>query len=820
MKQITVLLVDDQSIIARETRRQLETLGYLVPVIAPSGKRALEALEERHFDLILMDIRLKGGIDGIDTAREIKKNYDIPIIYLTAFSDENTVERAKSTEPFGYIVKPINEHLLRTNIEVALYKHSIDRKMREYQHWVFTTLKSIADGVIATDTECKITFMNYVAERLTGWQQQESLGKSLDSVFIVHEDSSVSSATSTPSESDILPTSVQKILINRSGFEIPIETHMAPIKDDRENTLGMVITFRDITERLRVEQQHRESRERYALAVRGANDGIWDWDLRANSIFYSERWKSMLGYQDNEITDSPDEWFQRVIPAHVSQLRSKIQVYLDGNSSEFCDEHQMKHRDGSWRWMLCRGIAVRNETGKPYRFAGSISDISERKGAEAQLLHDAFHDSLTGLPNRALFMDRLGISIAHTKRRRRYTFSVLFLDLDRFKVVNDSLGHMVGDEFLIAIARRLETLLRPGDTVARLGGDEFAILLQDIEGLSDATRAADRIQRELSMPLKVGSHDVFTSASIGIAMSSTGYDYPEDLLRDADNAMYRAKALGRARHEVFDKTMHNRIIALLELETDLRRALDRKELCIHYQPIVSLETGTISGFEALLRWRHPRRGLMLPEQFIFLAEETGLIIPIGWWVLKTACHQIQHWNKNLRSQPPLSISVNLSSKQFLQPELVQEVQKILEESRLESRSLRLEITESAIMDNPDLAIEKLLQLKDVGVQIHIDDFGTGYSSLSYLHRFPTDLIKIDRSFVSSMKGNDENAEIVRTIVTLARNLHMNVTAEGLETPEQLLHLRSLECEFGQGFYFSRPVDCYTAKLLISSAPKW
>ena len=573
-------------------------------------------------------------------------------------------------------------------------------------------------------------------------------------------------------------------------------------------------------ERKNFEEALRASEERYALAISGANDGLWDWDLEKDRIYYSTRWKEMIGYDEDELSVYPEEWFSRVHPDELARLKQEISDHLSGRSLHFKHEHRMRHRDGSYRWMLSRGIAVRGASGKPRRMAGSLTDIHARKMTEQQLLHDAMHDALTDLPNWALFMDRLGIAIAQCKRREDHQFAVLFLDLDRFKNINDSLGHAVGDLLLISIARRFRAFLRPGDTVARLGGDEFAILADAIESPSDATRIAERINEELSRPFDLQGHEVFTSASIGLALSSTGYDRPEEVLRDADTAMYRAKSLGKARHAIFDQEMHRRAVELLSLETDLRRAVRRDEFRVHYQPIVALSTGVLEGFEALVRWEHPTKGLVYPEEFISVAEETGLIVPLGWNVLHEACSQTAAWQKRFPADEHLTVSVNLSGKQFRQPELVDRIREILADSALEPSRLCLEITESMIMENAESAVNKMRQLRDVGVELHIDDFGTGYSSLSYLHRLPTHTIKIDRSFVRRMSERNGKSQIVGTIVTLARNLGMRVAAEGLETAEQLARLRQLECEYGQGFFFSKPLDHGDAGRLIASQPRW
>jgi len=588
---------------------------------------------------------------------------------------------------------------------------------------------------------------------------------------------------------------------------------------DRVDADILVRSIRYAIERKRVEEKLRISEERYSLAVTGAKDGVWDWDLKTKSIYFSERWKSMLGWASGDIGDDIDAWFSRVHPSDLPALKQQLGDHLSGGTDHFENEHRILEKSGTYRWVLARGLAVSDESGRRTRVAGSLTDIHGRKMTEEQLLHDAMHDGLTQLPNLALFQDRLKVAIAQAQRRPDYLFAVLFFDLDRFKVINDSLGHAVGDRLLVAIARRLLSFLRPGDTVARLGGDEFAILANGIDDPRDAIRIAERIQEELSRPFDLGGHEVFTGASIGIAMSSTGYTCPQDVLRDADIAMYRAKSHGGKHHAVFDLTMHRRAVELLQLETDLRRAVDGGEFVTHYQPIVDLEEGRISGFEALVRWRHPERGLVYPQEFISVAEETGMIVPLGWSVIREACAQMSKWRQRAPEQD-LSLSVNLSPRQFAQPDLIERLLEVLQDTGMDPTKLSLEIIESLIMDDAESAIAKLGKLRDLGLQLHLDDFGTGYSSLSYLHKLPTHTIKIDRSFISRMTGAEGPDKIVETIVSLAQGLGMHVAAEGLETQEQFLKLRKLECEYGQGYYFSKPVDSEHAQALIDESPRW
>ena len=562
--------------------------------------------------------------------------------------------------------------------------------------------------------------------------------------------------------------------------------------------------------RLRAESALRQSEESYRTLFEGANDAILIFEPSVGIILevndkacqlYSFPHAELVGLSVNALSLDPGGDEERIWQA------------LQGpNQQSFETRHRAK--DGTVFDILVSLSVV--------AYAGSIAilsinrDITERKRTELRLLHDALHDALTGLPNRSLFLERLGQAIA----RRDTNYAVLFMDLDRFKNINDSLGHDVGDQLLIATARRLEASLRPGDTVARLGGDEFTVLLEGIESEAEAEEVAGRIHRALAMPVKLDRHEVFTAASIGIALADPLYTSPEEVLRDADTAMYRAKARGRGRHELFDTGMHKNAVKLLQLETDLRRAVEWEAFQLHYQPIVRIATGKITGFEALVRWVHPRRGLIPPAEFIPVAEETGLIIPVGAWVLHEACYQMRLWRETIPAAADLTISVNLSIKQVMQPDFPSQIERVLTETRLPPEALVLEITETVIMDQAEATAAILNRLHDMGIALCFDDFGTGYSSLSVLHRFPMDTLKIDRSFISRMGESDENVEIVRAVVTLARNLGREVVAEGVETEEQLAQLAQLDCDSVQGFYFSRPVERAVAETLIGDNAPW
>jgi len=563
-----------------------------------------------------------------------------------------------------------------------------------------------------------------------------------------------------------------------------------------------------------------QNQERYSLAMQASNDGLWDWDLKTNKILYSDRWKEMLGFNDDEISDTADEWLSRVHPEDHDRVRASIDAYLEGTTSNFEIEYRIRHFSDNYLWMMAKGLAIRTSDGRATRFAGSQTDVSERKSNEEQMIHDALHDTLTSIPNRTLLLDRIRQSLVRRKRYPKTSFAIIFIDLDRFRLVNESLGHIHGDELLQLISARLKETIPISDTVARLGGDEFSILLQDINSVRDVEVIAKDIQDLFSKPFFLGDREVFASASMGIAHSDNDYKTPEEILRDAELAMYRAKREGKSQSIVFQPQFRQSSLSPIDLDTDLRRALDRDEMELHYQPIISMRDRTISGFEALLRWSHRSRGVISPNEFIPLAEETGLIYDLGQWVLGKACKQIAAWNKSKKKEDQLEISINLSSRQFSDPNLVEGIVENIEKSGFDAEFLKIEITESALMQNAQRSVSMLNQLKDLNIKVCVDDFGTGYSSLSYLHTFPIDTLKIDRSFVHDMSRNFRNMEIIRTIIMLAHNLKLDVIAEGVETGEQDAQLSALGCQFAQGFYFSRPINSSDAALLIQQNHQW
>ncbi len=563
-----------------------------------------------------------------------------------------------------------------------------------------------------------------------------------------------------------------------------------------------------IVKQERISSALKESEEHFRTAFDHAV-GMALVSLDSRWLEVNESLSKLLGYTQEELQSIS---FRSIVhPEDLGVTLVKMQELLEGVIKSFQLENRYINKQGQTLWVLSSASLVRTEDGKPRHMVFQVQDISDRKQAEEQIRYAAFHDALTGLPNRTLLSDRMSMAVERAKRASDFKFAVLFIDLDRFKVVNDTMGHEMGDKLLVDLSNRLKECVRAVDTVARLGGDEFAVLLDGIIDEEAAIEIATRIQESLSQPFDLDGQEFFTSASIGISFSSLGYERPEDILRDADTAMYRAKANGKARHEVFDLGMHTRAVEALKLENDLRRGIEKGEIQPYFQPIVSLPSGEITGFEALARWEHPHRGLIPPVDFISLAEETGLIVPLGISILEKSCQQLRRWQKMFDTEKSLTMSVNLSGKQFAQKNLVEEVRRIIIETEVEPDCIRLEVTESVVMENAVAAIETLKQLKLIGVQLSIDDFGTGYSSLSYLHRFPFDILKIDRSFVSCMNTDKDSRSIVETIITLANKLGKTTVAEGVETDAHRFMLSEFSCEYAQGYLFSKPLNAPDAE---------
>jgi len=560
----------------------------------------------------------------------------------------------------------------------------------------------------------------------------------------------------------------------------------------------------------------RDSRERYELSMLGSQDGFWDWNLKTDRIYYAPRWKELLGLDDAELGDSPDEWIGRILPESLPEFDRRLQRHLSGESDRFDAEFEMRHARGGTRAIFCRGLALRDESGEPVRLAGSIADVSDLKHAQQELRLLANHDRLTGLPNRTLFTDRLRGAMARAKRDDDRQYAVLFFDFDRFKVINDSLGHHLGDALLVSIASRLGDCIREVDTVARFGGDEFVVLLDGIAGVDEAVEVCERLLDVFTRPHHLLGHEVVSTASIGLVTSHGGYADPHEVIRDADAAMYQAKGGGKGQYRLFDSSMHSDAVLRMNLELDLRGADFDREFRLHYQPIVDLVSGEIAGFEALVRWQHPRLGLIEPARFIPIAEETGLVVPLSEWILHTACAQLVEWRRDLGAAAPGFVNVNISRRHLVHPPLLPLLGSLVEEFELQPGDVKLEITETTVMDERHDMVAVMNDIQALGFQLAMDDFGTGHSSLSCLHQFPISVLKIDRSFICHMEENPAFTAVVQAIVTLAHNLELDVVAEGIESPEQLAQLQVMGCQYAQGYLFSKPVPVRDVEALLRS----
>lgn len=593
------------------------------------------------------------------------------------------------------------------------------------------------------------------------------------------------------------------------------------VKNELESGSMLSVQQKGAEKEHKLRQALQESEQRYALVAQMVEEGLWSWDLSCDRVDYSSRWQSMVGLSGAEIKHSPVEWLVRVHPADIAKLKQNLADCWQGKISQFEMEYKLLHKDGKYRFMYCKCRTVTNFGGEITHLIGSQADISDRKQTEAQLNHDARHDRLTSLPNRQFFVQKLK-ELSQLEYNLNYCFGILYLDLDRFKQINHNFGNLLGDQLLVEIVRRLKSCLGTQDLLARLGGDEFAILVISFAQVNYPSEVAARIQQEFSQPIKIAEHSILISTSIGIAApcinnSCSPNTKSQNLIesfQNAEIAMYQAKEK-QACNRVYESWCHLQTLEKTKSQNDLRRAIEQEQFELHYQPIVQLEDRQLVGFEALIRWQHPIQGLVYPGDFIPLAEDTGLITPIGWWVLRSACLQMVQWQNEYPNLERLFISVNISGKQFSQPYAGDIIAQILAETGFNPQYLKLEITESEIIENITLVSATVEKLKSLGVQLSMDDFGTGYSSLSYLHCLPVDTLKIDRSFIQGIESDRHQLELVKTIIKLAEVFDLDLIAEGIENETQSKQLLELRCKYGQGYLFSKPVTSEIAATLIS-----
>ena len=801
-RRARILIVEDEAVVALDLESELTEMGYEVCGCIDNGRDAIAEAAARRPDLVLMDIVIKGDIDGIEAAGKIAHAGRIPVVFLTAYSDDATVARAALTAPYGYLTKPFQARELHAVIEVALYKATLERCLRDSEQWFAATLRGVADGVVATDRDGLVHFINPAAEEMLGWSNEEAKGHPVQDV--IRLDDTEPGVHLPPTQRALLEDTVVGVewgsrLVTRSGTRLPIDDSAAPIRDQDGNVLGAVMVFRDVRQRLEAEQRLRQSEARFRATFDFAPVGMALVGLDNRLLQVNDALARMLGYPIDQILGAELAHFAHAEDAHLEV--EMLHELLARRSSTVQFEKRLISKEGKEIWTLS-SVTLLYENDAPLCYLFQIHDVSGRKLAEFRLAHMAHFDPLTGLANRVRLNEALTQAIVGARRHHQHV-AVIFIDLDYFKQVNDTLGHAAGDQLLEVIARRLMAAVRESDCVGRLGGDEFAIILPELQNIEDLLVVTNKVQTECGKPISLEGGEVHIGLSIGVSLFPDDAQDPPTLLRNADTALYHAKSEGRNHLQFYRPELTEKMQARMSMISALRVALERDEFELYYQPIMSLADGQPHGAEALLRWHHPEQGLLTPDAFIALAEEAGLSVPIGQWVMASACEQAALWKKDGLD---LSMSINVSASQFKNGKLHERLADLLNKHGLEAKQLCIEITEQSMLDDSEASATIIRGLKTLGVRVSVDDFGTGYSSLSCIGRLAPDELKLDRSLIDNADQDDTHQAILRAALAMARSLRLMVVSEGLERIQQESLVREMGCEYAQGFLYARPAS--------------
>jgi len=777
---------DEQGKILLANRAAADTFGIPLSKLVGAGMHDLHANREEAEHLLMQDRAL---MDSGETVHIDRKSFFMP--------GGRKISQSVTKIPFAFPGKTqkvilILGHDLTSEVE----KQNLALRMQ-------AAMESIGEAVLITDPSGKIEYINPAFEALTGYSEEEAIGNTPSIVKSGKHDEAFYKEMW-----DILlrGETFRGLLFNRrkDGTVYEAEETISPVRDLNNNIVAYIAVERDVTDKRMAAEALRLSDERYQLATKGANDGLWDWDITQDTLHVSPRMLSMIG-RDPEQTEvrTPQDYFAFIYPDDREELKSRLMRHIKGLTEYFHHEYRIVDAAGNTRWMLARGLALRDQDGKAYRFAGSQTDITELKENQLRLKEQALRDALTGFPNREMMLQHIAEAIAKVGEQPDRQAYLFYMDIDRFKSITDSVGHVLGDRMLLKVARRIKECLHPEDIVSRLSGDEFAILVQRPMSIAESEVFALNMTEKLSSPFNLEGQQIRVVASFGIAViDNTSSPRPEHILRDADVAL-RASKTSDSRVTIFNKTMHESAAYRLKVENDLDKAIERDEFRLYYQPIVNLKTERLAGFEALVRWQRGDE-VISPDTFIPIAEATGQIIPIGNWVIEEAIRQLGIWQQ-MPGRNDIYVSLNISPLQLKDPNTIDVLTRHLEESGIDPSTVRIEITESAILDNAKRTLHQLNKFKTLGVLLYLDDFGTGYSSFSYLHSMPFDVIKIDRSFITDLCANKRKSMIVRSIIQMAHNLDLRLVAEGIEEREQMAMLQALECNFGQGYFFNKPL---------------